>query len=454
MTLILVTDRLAQAIKEARIVRKMHQDDVAIETNISTSHLYNIEKGYRRVDRDKLLKICNLFGLDLDQLLEESSSIPIEGNLSEMMQLLEWELSQNPVQAMESLRQVESTQIHHIGKTPMLELYTHYLRAKYAKMNESYDLAIKHFNSVIKIATESGEPLNHNLVSASYYGISQVLHQQNHLLRALQAIRRGIESFIPDGERTYCYLPLRINQASILEKLDRDHEALQLIESLWDQRSYMDFSDSRLNLYQIRVEILIKQGRFREAIPFAKEGFDLARLDQNMDRTFEFFSSLGVAYASLGEVFTAKVYFEKANQLESKIRRKQLASTTYTHLGRIYMQQQRFQKANECLQHAIELAAKDEFRLAKALTAMGECYYQQGLEREALPYLNKAWKICRKLNLDHMADHVLLLISDISFRSQSSGYEMYIQTYFKNQIHKQLQGGNDMFDFVNDPPDI
>lgn len=298
VTLVLVTARLAQAIKEARTSRNMHQDDVAIETNISTSHLYNIEKGYRRVDRDKLLKICNLFGLNLDKLLEEDT-IQVEGNLSEIMQLIEWELSENPTQAMEFLRQTESKQIHLSGKTPMLEMYVYYIRAKHAKMNELYDISIQHFNTVIKIATESGESLKHNLVCASYYGISQVLHQQNRLLYALQAVRRGIESFHPDGDRTYSYLPLRINQASILEKLDRDHEALQLIESLWNERSYIDFSDSRLNLYQIRVEILIKQGRFREAIQFAKEGFDLARLDRNVDRTFEFLSSLGIAYASL-----------------------------------------------------------------------------------------------------------------------------------------------------------
>lgn len=82
---------------------------------------------------------------------------------------------------------------------------------------------------------------------------------------------------------------------------------------------------------------------------------------------------------------------------------------------------------------------------------MEECYYRQGLDREALPCLNEAWEICRKLKLDHMVD---LLMSDIFFRSQSSGYDIYIRTYIRNQINKQLQGGNDMFGFVNDPPDI
>ncbi|MDQ0417739.1 tetratricopeptide (TPR) repeat protein [Croceifilum oryzae] len=452
MALILVNGRLAQAIKEARNARNMHQDDVSIETGISSAHLYNIEKGYIRADQDKLQKICNLFDLNLEKLLEDED-LPVEGNLSEIMQLIEWELTENLSKAMEHLRQFETQQIHLEGKTPLLEMNCSYLRGKHAKMRERHDVAIQYFKQVISIANESGESLVHNFVCASYYGISQVLHQQNKLLPALQAARHGINSFQPDGERTYLYLLLCINQASILEKLDRDHEALRLIESLWDDRKYMDFSDARLNLYQIRVEILTKQGRFREAIQFAREGLDLSRLDRNIHRQFEFLSSLGVAFSSLGDLFMAKLYFEKAIQLEPKIRRKYLVSTTYTQLGRILMQQQRYEEAISHLKYAIELAKEDEFYLAKALSVMGECYYRQGLELEALPYLNNAREIYSNLKLDHMGDNVLLLISDISLRYQSSGYENSLQTYLQNQIHKQLQGVNHMFNFVNEPPD-
>ncbi|MDQ0416502.1 tetratricopeptide (TPR) repeat protein [Croceifilum oryzae] len=453
MALILVSGRLAQAIKEARNARKMHQDDVAIETGISSAHLYNIERGYLRADQDKLQRVCNLFELDLEKLLEDED-LPVEGNLSEVMQLIEWELTENPSKAVEHLRQFETQQIQVAGKTPLLEMNCAYLRGKHAKMRERHDLAIQYFNLTIKIAKESGESLNHNLICGSYYGISQVLHQQNKLLQALQVARQGVKSFISSGERPYLYLPLCVNQASILEKLDRDHEALQLIESLWNDRTYMDFSDSRLNLYQIRVEVLIKRGSFQEAIFFAREGFDRARLDRNIHRQFEFLSSLGVAFASLGNLSLAKLYFEKANQLESKINRKQLVSITYTQLGRICMQQHQYDEAICHLKHAIELAKDDEFHLAKALSVMGECYYRQGLEKDAHSYLNEAWEIYKRLKLDHMANSVLLLMSDISVRSQPSGYDHCVQLYLKNQIQKKLLGVSDMFSFTNEPPEV
>ncbi|MDQ0418608.1 tetratricopeptide (TPR) repeat protein [Croceifilum oryzae] len=450
--LVLVNDRLAQAIKKARIAREMHQDDVSIETGISTSHLYNIEKGYHRVDRDKLQKVCDLFKLHLENFLSEEIA-PIELDISQYIKLIEWELTQNPSKAMEHLRQIESQQVHLFGKNVILEMFASYIRAKHSKMNEQYDLAIKYYNAVIKIATESGEPLHHNMISSSYFGISQILHRQNKLLQALQVVQLGIQHFVPDGERSYNYVLFRINQASILEKMDRDNEALNLIEKYWTDRSYLDFSDARLNLYQIKTEILIKQERFQEAVDIAQEGFELARLDGNVDRVFEFLSSIGYSFARLGNLQIAKVYFEEANQLQSKLKRKVLASTTYIHLAKIYSLQERFEDAKQHLEIALTLSQSDDYYYAKALTAMGEAHYHQEKMESALQYLDSAWRIATRLNLDNMVRHTLTLLLDISHRSKISIHEEYLESFRSSFIKPTVQGGIGMFGFVNDPPD-
>ncbi|MDQ0416694.1 tetratricopeptide (TPR) repeat protein [Croceifilum oryzae] len=430
----------------------MHQDDVSIETGISSSHLYNIEKGYFRVDRDKVQKVCDLFKLHLENFLSEEVA-PIELDISQYIKLIEWELTQNPSKAMEHLRQIESQQVHLFGKNTNLEMYATHIRAKHAKMNEQYDLAIKYYNAVIKIATESGKSLHHNLVSSSYYGISQVLHRQNRLLQAIQAIHRGIDAFRTEGERVYTYMLLRINQASILEKMDRDNEALNLIEKYWDDRSYLEFSDARLNLYQIRSEILIKQERFQEAVEIAKIGFDLARLEKNVDRTFEFLSSIGYAFARLGNLQVAKVYFEEANRLQSKIRRKVLASTTYIQLAKIYLQQGQFEDAKQHLEIALTLSKSDDYYHAKTLTAMGEAHYHQKKMESALQYLDSARRIATRLNLDNMVRYTLTLLLDISHHLKMSIHEEYLELFRSIFIKSTTQGGIGMFGFVNDPPD-
>lgn len=193
-------------------------------------------------------------------------------------------------------------------------------------------------------------------------------------------------------------------------------------------------------------------GRYTKSIGIAKEGLTIARLDSNIDRIFELLSSLGEANAGLGKLQIAKLYYQKANELETKISRKSLAITTYTQLGKIYARQGQLKKAEFNLKHAIKIGGSDEYRLCKALSVLGEIYYNIEQFDKAFPILEQAWEIAQKSSLDQLAGDILLLLSNISRRFESPGYTKYIDTLLDILNMNREKGGKIMTHFENDPP--
>lgn len=378
-----------------------------------------------------------------------------EFGMEEMVQLIELKLQHNPLEAQEQFRQyVAYQQYLKKGKVPELAVYKAYLKARFAQVQEHHIESIDLYRLAIHEMNQCPEMLHTNILCASYYGISKNLHRLNRLNEALKEIENGLNTFQPNGLRTHFYYLLYINQASILEKRNEDYAALQLIESIWNHQEYLNFSDARLNLYQIRVELLNKLKDYTEAIRFAQEGLMIARLDQNVDRQFELLSSLGEAYAGLGSLQKAIGYFQEACELEEKIKRKSLAITTYTQQGRIYLQQKKYEKAEKYVRHAVEMGTQDEYRLCKALDLLGEIFYEQKKYDQAHPILQRAWLLSQKLELDDLAYRTLVLLANISRDLQSSGYMEYMDALLHLLTTRRNQGGEHMVRTLeNDPPD-
>lgn len=418
-----ISGKLAQTIRHARKQKNLSRIDLASEIGIRHTVIKDIEKGYKQINHEQLLKLCNYLQIDLNQVIGDLQ----KDSFFCHMQLIELEMEQRPKQALEELKRFEEHREYFVGKESIMTVYSHYLRGKYAEQIKSAIDTIKHYELAIKAALPCQEVHMTNIISASYYGISKMLHDQYQLPQALTYTELGIKHFIPDAQKTYYYSLLHLNKASILEKLNKDHEALQIIEDLWNQPAFPSLADARLHIYQLCITILNKQHRYNETIPLAQEGLDLAYMEHNQDRKYEFLSALGEAHAGLGNMSTAERCYQAANQLESKIINKQLIVSTYTQLGTIYFQQNEFETAQSILEQAVHLGKKlDEFRLCKALIALGHCYWYQKQLNKALSTLHQALIISKRLKLDQIAQDILIFLTQISFRSKVSGYEEYI----------------------------
>lgn len=453
---VFISQQLATAIKKARSEQKQSQMEIATELEVSPSVISKIEKGSCQDSKERVLQLCQILGIDYDTVSSEQESTTDQIDLVNKMQIIELEMDDNPKEALEELRKYEEQRKFEKGKHDPIIVYSEYLRGKYASKIQNWTDAQEHYELTIRKLEQFPELEQTNLATAAYSALGRIMNQLNHFQQALSYIDQGFDVFLPQGERSYLYYLLTFNKANVLEKLNRDAEALKIIEDIWEHKEYLHFADERLNMYQIRVEILNKQGRYEEAIPLALEGLDLARLDRNNDREFELLSSLGEAYAKKGNLPTAKLYYQTASKLEKKIRKKYLAITTYTQLGKIHLQQGEYDLAEETLLQAIQLGRtkKDDYRNCKALLALGECYYLQQRIKKALRTLEQAYELSQKLSLDELSHDVLLLLAEISFRSKLSGYEKYINLLLRALVKSRKEGGFEgMFLFDSDPPE-
>lgn len=443
-----VTLEMGEMFKEIRKKKKLRILDVEADTNLGHSTLYEIEKGSKRVKVETLRTLCDYYGIDFP---EEEQDMTEPLTLDEMMTLIELRLHHSTQDAWEGFRQYEAFFQYRHGKRPELAVYHLFFKAKIEEYQERHLDAIEYYTRTLQELEHAPEMIATNLHSASYYGMSKAFHRLSRFTEALEAIEKGLQWFQPSGQRSHFFYLLHINQASILEKRNEDYTALQIVESIWNHPEYLLFSDAKLNLYQIRVELLNKLKDYTEAIRYAGEGLTLARLDGNVDRQFELLSSLGDAHAGMGKVPTAIRYYHEACRLEPLLKRKSLAISTHTQLGRIYLREGKLMEAQQSLEHAVEVGKGDEYQLTKALLALGECLTQQDQTKRAISTLEQAWSLSQKLGLDETSRRSLSLLAKMSRDSQSSNYLDYMNSLL--DLVLTPQGGNPMIRTIeNDPP--
>ncbi|SFX30237.1 Tetratricopeptide repeat-containing protein [Thermoactinomyces sp. DSM 45891] len=451
-----VSRELGNLIRVKREGRKWTQEKLAFEAKFSPASLSRLEKGATNFNAEKVLEVCHILGIDFENVNEK----PVVHNINsieEALKIIEAEMQESPKSAMEKLRELEETYKHLNEDVPVLSLYGAYLKGKFFNANGSPDEARLHFENAIQIGEINPELTHMNLISACYYRLSRIMNKKNFLQKALAFADKGIKSFIQGGGREYTYYLLYIIKASILEKMKEYGLALKIVEKLWHERSYLMFSDCRLNLYQLRVELFNRMGRYSEAIQVALEGLEFARLESNIDRKFELISSLGEAHTRLGNWQTAERYYELAQQLEDKITIKSLIITTYTNLGEIYLQQNDIGNAERILiplLKAINLLeeGQEEYRLCKALVLIGEVYQQQRKYKKALKYLEKSLELCEKLCIDDTQENVLVLLTAIAYRSKHTELGKYIEKLYHMRLRRADKVGGEIM-FYNEPPE-
>lgn len=447
-----VSKKLANHIKEKRDTKGWSQEKLAHEADFSPAMISRLEQGSLEFNKKKLMKVCSILDIDIEKVNEEPF-IESSYSIIEDLKIIETELKEDPKTAMEQLRQIEQIYKHLGEDIPLLAVYGSYLKGKYYNSKGAFEEARSHFEKAIQIGECYLELKETNLISACYYRLSRIMNQQNLIHKALNYANQGIKSFVQGGGRAYTYYLLYIIKASILEKMKDYGQALSIVEKLWQERSFLMFSDCRLNLYQLKVELFNRTGRYTEAIQVGQEGLEFARLENNPDRKFELLSSLGEAHTRLGNLRTAERYYGLAQKLEGKIKNKSLAITTYTNLGEIYLQQNNLDDAEKILKAVEKLDGKqDEYRLCQALLLLGEVYQRQKKNKKALQILEQSLELSNKLSIDQFREHTLVLLTAIAFHSKLPELEKYIASLLQmHYTRNKTGGGGDMFH--NDPPE-
>lgn len=444
---IFVSAELGELFRKERKKSGLSQLELSVETDVHNSIISKIEKGAYKVNKSHLEKLCSYYGFNLDELTHHYAvESVLADNLNIDLQLLAIEYDLDLIdqeQGIEQLRQLEEYSKFNGIKKDSLTLFPYYLRGKYYEKKRKWNSSLEQYGTAIQIINSSIENKDEdNLRSACYNGMARVYLRQNNLVEALAYVNNGIDAFISDSKRHHIQYNLWINKAIILEKLNRDVEALALVEEVYEKGCQIRSDDAWLNLLLIRIELLNKLGRYDEAIHYAQEGLFLARVDELYDHAFDLWSSLGESYAQKGLTANAELCYQSALKLEGKIKRKHLAIKTYTHLGIVYFECGKLKKGKSTLVKAVKLARefKDAQRLVKALIALSQCLILQNKDMDAYNHLKEAQELAKEYNFEHLMFDILLHMSDICKRQKLPGYQKITDEFQEISVYL-VKGG-------------
>ncbi|SDY38139.1 helix-turn-helix domain-containing protein [Thermoactinomyces sp. DSM 45892] len=454
---VFVSKKLGNLIRTTRENRKWTQEQCAEEVNLSQATISRLELGADDFNKEIVVSVCTFLEIDFEKIYEEPQLINTNFIIEELG-MIEAEMQEDPKTAVERFRELEQIYKHTGEVLLIVQLYGSYLRGKFYNSKGDQREAIKQFELAVHIGESYLLSLNQtNLLAASYYELSRTMNKQNQLQKAISYANQGIKFFDQDGDRSYVYYLLHIIKASILEKMSEYGQALSIVEKLWQERSYQMFSDCRLNLYQLKVELYIRIRRYPEAIPIALEGLQFARLENNPDRKFELMSSLGEVHTRLGSLSTGQKYYELAQKLEGKIANKTLIITSYTNLGEIYLQRNDLDNAKKTLEpllKSIERMGEESegYRLCKALVLVGEIYYQLNKYKKAKVYLESALELANEYGIDEIKQSIIVLCVGICKCLKLTELDQYIGILLEMRYNRTSMGG-DEYMFHNDPPE-
>jgi tetratricopeptide (TPR) repeat protein len=453
---VFVSLELGNLIRRKRKERGLKQEELSVDRVISTGTISNIERGAYRVNREKLEYLCDRLGICRDVLNEYLSQEAVEGQQLDQadpkLELLGIEYLMDMVdleKGWDRLRQVR------ISRTDPLYGIELYLKGRYYEEKQKWESAEVHYQQAIRHVEQFPELMETNIQASSFNSLSRIYNHLNRLDQALQCIQMGLKSFMPDGERKHVKYHLLISKVIYLEKLDRDNEALLLLEEIWNEMDQIDSAEVRLNMYEMRAKLLNKMRLYEQAITFAYRGLLKARIDRMYDRAFELWTTLGESYAKSGSPHDAELCFRSALQLRHKIRRKYLLPSTYSKLGLLYFEKNDLDNSEKFLKKAVELGKKnqDAFRLIEALTSLGDCYQKQGKLQLAKSHYEEALELAEKGGFDIQRQNILRKLALCCEQLDPECFRKYVTQYLRLSVQLEEGGGKDMRLYVaGDPP--
>lgn len=167
--------------------------------------------------------------------------------------------------------------------------------------------------------------------------------------------------------------------AGLAECSDREGLVEQALQFAWDS---VAFAPNQRG-YQILSQLLIQQGRDREAASALSRAMKLLNLSPQ-DKA-DYYKVIGNCYSRLGEFDDAEKSFKKALELSPT------SDDAQSNLGSLYLEQGQIQNAKRCYQDAVASNTLND----KAWVGLGLCLTSEGRKAEA----HEAFKNALERNL-------------------------------------------------------
>ena len=400
-------NELGEVIRKVRKERGLRLNDLA-DDNISQATISNIERGIPHVHAEKRQYLIRKLGIE-DKLPE------LLLGEQKLLQDIKFQLFITEVihdtgkyqQAYERLMQMELDDDH-----PYAATYN-YLKGECHLGLRKWKKAERDFYNAIRIAGQSSYDSNSNIEAAAFDALGRCVYFQGDLNKALDFVHSALDAYNPKGERNHLKYTFLHNQVVYLQKLDRNGEAMRIIDEVWNQIGQIEQSKIALGFYVLRSNLLCKLGVYDEAIQCALDGLEKSRITGQFEPMFDLWSTLGVCYIMTKEWERAESAFNTALELKKYASNENVLITVYSRMGILYMEQEKWDQAQKSIQKAIEIGEKanSPFPLSFATLMMGDLLFRQGMKSESIPYYKKTIKLARKNNYKKREYRALLSLS-------------------------------------------
>lgn len=154
---------------------------------------------------------------------------------------------------------------------------------------------------------------------------------------------------------------------------------------------------------------IVNQNRYRftsETIDYAVQGADLAEQEEDFVKQGIFLNYLGVFYATKGLTYKARYYFQKAFAIYQKINDESKIATSYTNIGLLYREQNKYEKALSCFFQALNFNIPSIS--PRILNNIGTIYIRLLDYEKAWEYLESAEQQSTEQNLEDSLCKVII----------------------------------------------
>lgn len=153
------------------------------------------------------------------------------------------------------------------------------------------------------------------------------------------------------------------------------------------------------NTYRRLGEILMKQGKFKQALKQLNNSLKYYTLIMNVNHLAEVHNSLGAIYKQLGQLDIANMHYEKARTFWQKMKNDGATAIALSNMAEIYFRKGDYDFALLVLRTGLEKARKAKYTRMEAciLIATAEVKCALGLYDEAISLYNQGLELARQV---------------------------------------------------------
>jgi|GEM_PF-3202753 len=438
----------ALMVKLGRIFRERREDlgytqkDLADDT-VSVATISYFETGKRKIGKKKMIYLLKKVNLDyhdvVASLQQTKENIKQGTEIRLRLQVIEQDLDSGHAQ--EAFKEIKSLQLP--SNHPYLAI-VEYLKGKYYFKEEQWKKAQKSFEQAIYLYDSFPEELEKtNIKAASLYTLGVIAYRQSDFEKAFAYAEKGLEEVNELCERKSCKYALMVSQVIYLEKMDRDSEAMEILDQMWSCLDKIQNSDIILNMYEMQATFYMKQKMYEKAIQCIERAIEIARQEKNYNRSFELWTALARVYKYLGKFNLAKICFQTASRLEPKIEDKFLSAYNYKELGKLYLQEGEYELAQNALKKAVNRSkkVKDALQLCESLIAYGDCFLKRNKSKQAIQQYEEAYKLCKQYRFYLQEKNLTFKLAKYYECKNLIKHEKYLRLFYK--------ASSKLFDYVN-----